>query len=148
MGKEKYALQIDADKLSYEFISEGPKGKVLKVVLYQHIVENIYNLAFGDSIGLSKDFDDFVRTNNNDTEKVLLTVASTLYLFFEKYDGTLVIAKGSTHSRTRLYRKYLSAFLEIIEADFELYGELDGKLERFKKGTDYNFFMINKVSAK
>jgi len=63
-----------------------------------------YYLAFGDNVEESKNFDDFVRTNNQDTEKVLATVASTLYIFFERHEGTIVIAEGSTHSRTGLYR--------------------------------------------
>jgi hypothetical protein len=142
--KDKYNLETDQNNLIFEFFSEGPKGKILKIVEYQQISGRFYNLAFGDSIENSIDFDDFVRTNNDDVEKVLATVASTLYIFFEHYEGTIVIAEGSTHSRTRLYRKYMTLFLEFIEKEFILLGELDGKTERFRKGVDYKFFLIRK----
>lgn len=144
MGKEKYIVAAGEDHLTYEFYSEGPKGRILKVILYQLVYENLYNLAFGDSKGQGYDFDDFIRSDNRDTEKVLFTVASTLYDFFSHYDGALVVAQGSTHSRTRLYRRYLAKFLKAIETDFDLYGELNGELERFTFDTDYHSFLIKK----
>jgi hypothetical protein len=144
MSKDKYQLEVDINKLIFEFYSEGPKGKILKIIEYQPIGGRFYNLAFGDSVDESKDFDDFVRTNNQDTEKVLATVASTLFVFFENHEGTIVIAEGSTHARTRLYRRYLAIFLEQIETEFDLFGELNGKTERFQKGIDYQFFLISK----
>lgn len=143
MIKDNYKLETDENSLVFEFYSDGPKGKILKIIEYQHIGGKLYNLAFGDSVNKTKDFDDFVRTNNEDTEKVLSTVASTLYIFFEHYQGTIVIAEGSTHSRTRLYRRYLTIFIELIESEFNLMGELDGKTERFRKGVDYKFFLIS-----
>lgn len=144
MDQKKYSLETDQNNLIFEFYSEGPKGKILKIVEYQQIGDRVYNLAFGDSVNNSKDFDDFVITNNGDTEKVLATVASTLYIFFEHHEGTIVVAEGITKSRTRLYRRYLSIFLELIELEFDLLGELDGKTERFRKDVNYQFFIISK----
>jgi hypothetical protein len=144
MSKDKYSLETDQNNLIFEFFSEGPKGRILKIVEYQPLGGRFYNLAFGDSVENTKDFDDFVRTNNEDTEKVLATVASTLYIFFQHHEGTIVIAEGSTKARTRLYRRYLTIFLELIETEFTLLGELDGKTERFRKGVDYKFFLISK----
>lgn len=145
MDTKRYLVKAGEDHLTYQFFSEGPKGKILKIVLYQLVYENLYNLAFGDSNGEQYDFDDFIRSDNKDTDKVILTVASTIYDFFEHYDGALVVAQGSTHSRTRLYRRYFTVFLEIIESDFDLYGELDGKLERFRLGIDYKSFLIKRL---
>ncbi len=78
-----------------------------------------------------------------DTDKVLSTVASTLYIFFEHYQGTIVIAEGSTRSRTRLYRRYLSAFLELIESEFNLLGNSTAKQSVLERGIDYKFFLIS-----
>jgi hypothetical protein len=144
VGKETYIVEKGEDLLTYEFYSEGPKGKILKIVNYQKINSNVYNLAFGDADGKSTDFDDFVRTNNKDTEKVLMTVAATLYNFFENFDGCIVVAKGSTHSRTRLYRKHITFFFQYIDQDFELYGELEGRFQRFTINRDYTSFLIKK----
>jgi len=145
MSKDKYSVEAGEDHLTYTFYSEGPKGKILKIVLYQYVYENLYNLAFGDSNGQGYEFDDFIRSDNKDTERVLATVASTLYDFFDNYNGALVVARGSTNSRTRLYRRYLTMFLDTINSDFALYGELEGKLECFVKGVDYQSFLIKKM---
>jgi hypothetical protein len=87
MGKDKYIVEAGEDHLTYTFYIVGTKGSILKIILYQKISENLYNLAFGDSNGSGYEFNDFIRTDNKDAEIVLATVASTLYDFFEHYDG-------------------------------------------------------------
>ena len=39
MNLEKYAINVDESALVYEFISEGPKGKLSKLVIYTKIFE-------------------------------------------------------------------------------------------------------------
>ena len=117
MSKEKYTTVASKDWLSYEFISEGPKGRIKKLIIYQKLHEELYNLAFGDASGKEGDIDDMIISDNKDSEKVLATVAATIFDFFSIYKGTLVIAKGSTKSRTILYRRYLSHFLDEINKD-------------------------------
>jgi hypothetical protein len=141
----KYEIVVSNDWLIYEFMSIGPKGSIPKTVIYQYIEENLYNLAFGDKDTATGNIDDLVVTDNDDTEKVLATVASTLFDFFDNYSGTIVLAKGSTQSRTRLYRRYLTVLLEIIEENFLLLGELNGEVERFKKNKEYTSFLITKL---
>jgi hypothetical protein len=141
----KYEIVASNDWLIYEFMSIGPKGTIPKTVIYQYIEDNLYNLAFGDKDTATGNIDDLVVTDNDDTEKVLATVASTLFDFFDNYNGTIVLAKGSTQSRTRLYRRYLTVLLEIIEENFLLLGELNGEVERFKKNKEYTSFLITKL---
>jgi hypothetical protein len=71
---ETYPIKPSLDKLYYLFISEGPKGRIIKIVLFQNIGENSYNLAFGDFNG--GQVDDEVVSNNRDFVKVLSTVAA------------------------------------------------------------------------
>lgn len=144
MGKEKYSVKTNSNHLTYEFISEGPNGKIAKIWVYQHMFDNFYNLTFGDFTNQHEILDDLIVSDNGDTAKILYTVASTLYDFFQHYEGTIVFAQGSTHSRNRLYRRYLSQFLDIITENFMLFGELDGIIERFQKGKDYTSFYIHK----
>lgn len=144
MNLEKYDTKVTQDALTFEFTSVGPKGEITKMVIYQHIEGNLFNLAFGDSNGGIGFIDDLIVSGNKDTEKVLATVASTIYDFFSVYSGTIVLAKGSTHSRTRLYRRYLTIFLEYIDQEFLLFGELDEEIERFEIGIDYKAFYISK----
>jgi hypothetical protein len=145
MIEEKYDIIVSEDWLVYEFTSIGPKGLIPKVVIYQHLEGKLYNLAFGDKDGTTGNLDDLVISDNKDTEIVLATVASTIFDFFENYHGTIVLAKGSTKSRTRLYRRHLAHLLEIIEQDFILLGELNGQVERFQKNKDYTSFLITKA---
>ncbi|HOY13994.1 MAG TPA: hypothetical protein PLY70_12685, partial [Saprospiraceae bacterium] len=126
------------------FTSIGPKGNIQKLVLYQHIEGPLYNLAFGDRNGELGTIDDLIITDNKDTDKILATVASTIFDFFAVHSGTIVLAQGSSHSRTRLYRRYLTIFFDYIDQEFILYGELKGKIERFQKGNDYKAFLITK----
>jgi len=144
MNLERYDTKVTEDALTFEFTSIGPKGEIHKIVVYQHIEGNIFNLAFGDLNGEIRSIDDLIVSDNKDTEKVLATVASTIFDFFSVYSGTLVLAKGSTHSRTRLYRRYLTIFLEYIDQEFLLFGELDEEIERFESGKDYTAFYISK----
>jgi hypothetical protein len=144
MNLEKYDTLVTEDLLSFSFISVGPKGKIQKLVVYQHVEGPLYNLAFGDKNSELGTIDDLVITDNQDTEKVLATVASTIFDFFAVHSGTIVIAQGSTPSRTRLYRRYLARFFEFIDQEFLLYGELDGEIERFIKGKNYRAFLISK----
>ncbi|HMT54860.1 MAG TPA: hypothetical protein PKD16_14955 [Saprospiraceae bacterium] len=145
MIDRKYDVLASDNWLIYEFVSIGPKGRIPKMVIYQHIEGNLYNLAFGDKDSESGNIDDLVVSDNQDTEIVLATVASTLFDFFENYNGTIVFAKGSTHSRTRLYRRHLNILLEHIEQNFLLLGELNGEIERFKKNKEYTSFLITKL---
>jgi hypothetical protein len=144
MELEKYDTLVTEDVLSFSFTSVGPKGHIQKLIVYQHVEGPLYNLAFGDRNSELGTIDDLVITDNQDTEKVLATVASTIFDFFTVYSGTIVLAQGSTHSRTRLYRRYLTQFFDFIDKEFVLYGELDGVIERFNKGKDYRAFLISK----
>ena len=77
-----YHIDSSPDFLDFEFISIGPKGAITKVVRYREInVRGIYNLGFGDKEPESGFISDLSISNNNDSQKVLATVARTLYLF-------------------------------------------------------------------
>jgi hypothetical protein len=72
------------------------------------LYNNIYNLAFGDYNESAGTIDGRVVTNNNDSQKVLATVATTLYVFAEKYLNIWVYATGSNMATTRLLQKSAS----------------------------------------
>ena len=105
MRDEIYQVEVKDSIAIFEFISEGPKGFIRKRVHYQETGQkNLYNLAFGDINMDTGDFDDKVISNNNDTKKVLATVAATVFAFMDEYPDAFIHAKGSTLARTRLYR--------------------------------------------
>ena len=123
MKLEKYALKAESSLTIFEFISEGPNGPIRKLIKFQETNEpNLYNLAFGDREAQTGEIDDLAISNNGDSEKVLATVVSALYAFFDKHPDAFVYATGSTKSRTRLYRMGITPFHEEIAQDFDLYG--------------------------
>lgn len=73
---------------------------------------------------------------------VLATVASTLHEFFNEYPNAIVYSKGSSTSRTRLYQINISKYLNEIVSEFEVFGELEDNIERFKKGVNYLGFYV------
>jgi len=129
----------------FEFISEGNHGPIPKLVVYSKThLHNFYNLGFGDKDKVTGEIDDKVVTNNGDSQKVLATVASTLYIFIEKFPEAMVFAIGSTRARTRLYRIGISNNLIEIQNDFEAYGLREDGWNIFEKETEYEAFLVMK----
>jgi hypothetical protein len=111
MKLPKYPLSSSDKLLTFEFISEGQKGLIHKLVRYQPTnVKNVYNLAFGDKDHLTGDIDDTVISNNGDSEKVLAMVVATIYAFTDKYPTAWIYATGSSKARTLLYRMGITKF--------------------------------------
>lgn len=141
----QYYLNASTDFTSFEFDSVGPRGIIRKVILYSELhMKGFYNLAFGDKDVHTGLISDLTISNNKDSEKVLATVAATLYLFTEYYPNATVIASGSTEARTRLYRIGISNNLEEIEKDFIILGLSNGSWEPFSKGMLYASFLVRR----
>lgn len=148
MNLEKYGVHSDSQHEKYEFLSEGPKGIVSKVVMYQKIDHNIYNLAFGDWDKSKQIFSDTARSNNNDRQKILATVAATVLDFTKHHPSATVFVKGSTPARTRLYQMGIaSCYLEISQ-EFDLYGFTKGAWKPFENNRNYEaFFLVLKLKS-
>jgi hypothetical protein len=146
MNKPKYLYKTEDQFMIFEFFSEGPKGRIAKMVEYSETAtKGVYNLAFGDFDETSKTINDLSVTNNGDSLKVLATVASTVYAFLDKYPNAFIVATGSTNVRTRLYRMGITNNLAEIKEDFDVYGLSEsGIWEEFVVGEDYEAFLITK----
>ena len=145
---DRYDVKTAPDFTSFEFDSVGPKGTVSKVVHYTEInLRSFYNLGFGDKEELTGFVSDLTVTNNSDSQKVLATVAATLYAFTDVYPDATVIATGSTEARTRLYRMGIANNLETIDLDFEVLGlTAESEWEPFRKNTTYGAFLVTRKS--
>ena len=149
MQKEKYELTTDPDVKTFKFVSKGPKGEIPKLIMFQKTsIENVYNLAFGDWDELTNAIDDKAISNNNDSEKILATVASTVRSFTYKYPQSMILVAGSTPSRTRLYRIGISNNFEEINQEFEVQGYLEEKWRSFNRNTDYEAFLVKRKKKK
>ncbi|MDH7461601.1 hypothetical protein QEG73_09935 [Chitinophagaceae bacterium 26-R-25] len=145
MKIDKYLLKSESSFIIYEFTSDGPKGNIHKVIHFQETDQaGVYNLAFGDKNLDTGEIDDLSISNNNDSEKVLATVVSAVYAFFEKHPNSFVYATGSTKSRTRLYRMGISKYYCEMVADFYLYGRTEDNFQEFELNKDYIGFLAQR----
>lgn len=146
MDLPRYEIESSVGSKYFEFVSSGINGKIVKVVKYVPFPnqEGLFNLGFGDKNIDSGELDDLVVSNNGDTDKVLATVALTVFEFFEEHPYATVYVKGSTSSRTRLYQISISKFIEQISIELDIYGELEDEFERFNKNVSYKGFLIQK----
>jgi hypothetical protein len=106
MNHERYDLTIDDDCHVFTFVSEGPRGGIQKMVVFKPLLEidNYYNLSFGDWNEVTQKLDDTAVSNNQDTVKILTTVAQAVEWFLTENPGAVIFAAGNTPARTRLYQ--------------------------------------------
>ena len=82
MKLDRYELKAGKNLTTFEFLSEGPKGHIVKLIQFQEMnLPNIHNLAFGDLNALTGQLDDKQITDNGDSKKVLATVVAAVYAF-------------------------------------------------------------------
>ena len=148
MRLDKYVLEVGESGMIFEFVSEGPRGRIEKLVIFTRMARpDLYNLAFGDKDHLTGEIDDCSRSNNGDTDKVLATVVQTVVVFTDLFPEARIYAKGSTAARTRLYQIGIAKYLEEIQDRFEIYGMASGKWEPFEIGRSYTEFIAKKKSG-
>ena len=146
MRYNRYDVEIGLASMTFEFISEGPKGFIKKRVEYRVTANpNIFILSFGDVDAETNDMNDEVVSDNHDSMKVIATVASTVYLFTDKYPKAVVYAEGSNAVRTRLYRINLSNNLEELSEQFYVYGFIENVgWFTYEKNKDYSSFYVKR----
>jgi hypothetical protein len=146
MNEEGYSFTKEPEIFYYEFFSEGPNGKIRKVVQFKQIsaTGDIYNLGFGDFNEDTNVVDDLSVSDNKDTQKVLATVAKTVIDFMQQHPRSIVLAKGSTPSRTRLYQMGISQFWDEIAGMFLIKGFKEGNWHPYEKGKNFEAFFIVK----
>lgn len=146
MKFEIYKLLLDKNMMHYEFTSEGPNGKITKLVEYSALSgKNTYNLGFGDKDHETGKMNDMIITNNGDSKKVLATVGSTVYIFTDKYPDAMIYATGSTAVQTRLYRMGITNNLPQVLQDFIIYGFRNGTWEIYEKNIEYGRFLSKEL---
>ena len=144
MNLDRYDFVTNNSFLDFEFESEGPNGKIRKVVRYSPTNANgitYFNLGFGDLDIQTGRINDLTTSNNQDTNKILATVAATVLIFTEHFPDVLVYATGSTSARTRLYQIGISVNWIEIDRQLHVYGFSKGKWKSFQKGVNYEAFL-------
>jgi hypothetical protein len=145
MSLEQYNLNADEAFMSFEFISKGPKGEIVKLIQYTELGRgNIFNLGFGDKDELTGSINDIVVTDNKDREKVLATVVASIHIFTNYYPLAWIYLEGSTESRTRLYRMAISIYFDDLNKHFNIFGYFENEWIAFDKEHNYTAFLIKR----
>ncbi len=145
MKLPRYELKAEKSLQVFEFISEGKRGQIPKLIKYSETnLKDLYNLAFGDKNQLTGQIDDKTISNNGDSEKVLATVVASVYAFAERYPDFWIYATGSTEARTRLYRIGITKYFNEISKDFDIYGLRENEWEEFEKDIVYEAFLAKR----
>lgn len=145
MHKDCYPYLSNANRLDFEFESKGRNGKIKKEIRYTLRNENgfvFYNLGFGDLNPQTGEINDLSISDNQDRDRILATVASTVLEFTKYFPDALVFATGSTPARTRLYQMALSANLKEINQYLRIFGSIEGSWYEFEKNVNYDAFLV------
>ena len=145
MNKPVYQSIYSTKEERYIFESIGTKGKILKVVKFFEIQENVYNLGFGDFDPITNQVDDKVVSDNGDLIKVIATIISLTIKFLDDNPIALVFFEGSTPQRTQFYQWIINRYHNEIIETLKIYGVNDGEPELFQKSKTYESFLIQKL---
>jgi hypothetical protein len=144
MNQEKYDLAVDDDCQTFKFISEGPRGKIQKMIVFEPLsgIDNYYNLCLGDWNEETQKLDDSIVSNNLDTLKILGTVAEAADSFLTANPDAVIFVSGSSVARNRLYQMNIGKYLGEVKSRFVVRGNRDKKWQSFKKGVNYDAFTL------
>lgn len=141
---ETYTVLDFKDKQEFLFLSEGPKGAILKAVVYQRMDENLYNLAFGD-VGENDEINDSVVSNNKDLVKIMNTVAKTVYIFMDCYPERQIHIRPVDGKRSNLYHAIFQRKWDEMSVMFKLEGLTKKQTwEEFNSEKRYLAFKLTK----
>jgi len=141
---------LSSDSLSYDFYSNGPKGRIKKTIKFQPELElgtNVYNLMFGDHVENANFIDDSTVSDNGDHKAVLRTVAEAVDFFFNINPTAIILIRGSSPARMRLYQMGIASAWQEIKERYDILGKCNNNWKPYKKGVNYEAFLVFKKIA-
>jgi hypothetical protein len=139
--------ELEKDEKGYRFYSEGPRGRVRKVIEFQWVRglgSSTFNLAFGDFNESTGQLDDRSVSNNQDRLKVLHTVAVAIISFLRDHPRSILLIVANSLARARLYQMMISSVWKAIEKEYEVCGKHGPYWIPFVKGLNYSQFIVYK----
>lgn len=125
MKKENYPFHELEPNLAYYFTSIGKNGKITKVIYFQEIDTNTYNIVLGDfNPNLQPPIDDQQISNNGDLPKVMATVAKILLDFLTNNPKAKLYIEGNHPTKQLLYHRILRNYYEELTQLFAILGVL------------------------
>ncbi len=137
---ESYDYLSFNNKTQFFFKSIGSKGLVVKVVVFNRVEGNRWNVGFGDlRDGI---IDDTSFTNNNDVRKVISTVTKAIYDFSKTHPERTIAIAPVDERRSGFYNAvFRKHFSEASEA-FDVFGIIQGNRENYLPEKEYDSFEL------
>lgn len=148
MFLDRYEYYRGRTDNQFYFYSNGPKGRILKIVYFRTFGEingyTYYNLGFGDYDPQIDDINDNAVSNNGDRDKVLTTVAMIALDFLNHTQNCRLYIAAATPARARLYQMKIALYYDDMSELFDIQGRTINGWERFRKSKIYSAFRIEK----
>lgn len=142
-------LSLDSQKVQFEFTSIGSKGRIEKVIEFNRLDINRWNLGFGDV--KDNDWTDNVVSNNDDWRLVLQTVANAIHLFFDNFPDDEILIVPLDHQRKLLYNRIFQQKWHEIDSIFRVKAvaatETIPKFENYTPSKLFNYFVISRKNS-
>lgn len=133
----KYKLYPNNDFTLFKFVSSGVNGQILKIIRYCPTLNpKVYNLGLADVRFIDEkegvvSVNDQTISNNGDIDKVVGTVAWSLYIFSQYYSDIFVLFGSRNPVKMRLYRMVMQKYFSEISKTFIVFAAKrrdDGKI--------------------
>ncbi len=142
MNAAFYESIMNGKQGMFWFTSMG-KASIIKVILFRPTSEpNTYEMLLGD-LNPDGSIDLEMRSNNDDTEKVLSVAAKSIAFFLSDHPEATVVIEASTDARTRLYQITIGREMEDLGEYVEVCGFDGDNLEVFQSGRNYKKFIAS-----
>jgi hypothetical protein len=140
MKKEGYEFISEKD-LYYSFLSIGKK-EIPKIVIFQIIDENTYNLVLADFDFSTTKFSDTIVSNNGDLGKIMATVLKIILHFIDNHPDSRIILQGNTATKRQLYNRMLNNYYSELSAFIYVEVLIYKQLKEFEIGNKSDIFYI------
>lgn len=143
-------IEVSADIKTFSFVSNGPRGNLLKIVKFISIqsLPGTCNLALGT---IREGKIDFTETSDNgDRNQILATIFHIALIFSRAHPNQKIFVMGRNQSTTRLYRGAINHLYNEIITEFLIHGGVyidseDGyKFEEFIRDKRYDAFLFKR----
>ena len=102
---------------------------------------------FGDHVENANFIDDSTVSDNGDHKAVLRTVAEAVDFFFNINPTAIILIRGSSPARMRLYQMGIASAWQEIKERYDILGKCNNNWKPYKKGVNYEAFLVfNKIA--
>lgn len=106
---------------AYQFISKGTQGEITKIVAFEDIGNQLYNLVLLDYDTQTGILDDEKVSNNQDIAKIMATIFRIVSDFTDKSPENSLYIRANTETKRMLYNRIVSNNMHDIAQQYEVF---------------------------